>query len=70
MIETLTIWILGYIIIGGGLAVMIDEINIWYRLLLIVLWPIPIAIAVILIVYAFVKGLYKVLYKLIKHNRK
>lgn len=70
MIEALTTWILGYIIIGGGLAVMIDEINIWYRLLLIVLWPIPIAIAIVLIVYAIVKGLYKVLYKLIKHNRR
>ena len=70
MIDTLTIWIIGYILIGGGLAVMIDEINMWYRLLLIVAWPIPIAIAVILIVYAIVKGLYKVLYKLIKHNRR
>lgn len=68
MIETLTIWIIGYILIGGGLAVMIDEINMWYRLLLIVTWPIPIAIAVVLIVYAIVKSLYQVVYKLIKDN--
>lgn len=64
MIDTLTIWIIGYILIGGGLAVMIDEINMWYRLLLIVTWPIPAVIMVVLTVYAVTNGLYK----LIKDN--
>ena len=64
MIDTLTIWIIGYILIGGGLAVMIDEINMWYRLLLIVAWPIPAVIMVVLTVYAVTNGLYK----LIKDN--
>lgn len=64
MIDTLTIWIIGYILIGGGLAVMIDEINMWYRLLFIVAWPIPAVIMVVLTVYAVTNGLYK----LIKDN--
>lgn len=64
MIETLTIWIIGYILIGGGLAVMIDEINMWYRLLLIVAWPIPAVIMAVFIVYVIINSLYK----LIKDN--
>ena len=64
MIETLTIWIIGYILIGGGLAVMIDEISMWYRLLLIVAWPIPAVIMVVFIVYTIINSLYK----LIKDN--
>lgn len=68
MIETLTIWIIGYILIGGGLAVMIDEINMWYRLLLIVTWPIPMAAAVVFIVYAVINELYKSIKDNIKDN--
>ena len=68
MIETLTVWIIGYILIGGGLAVMIDEINIWYRLILIVTWPILMVTAVVFIVYAVINELYKSIKDNIKDN--
>lgn len=70
MLEFLTIYILGYIIIGLGLAVMIDDINIWQRLMLLILWPIPVALAILFIICALINSAFELIKDYIKDYKR
>jgi succinate dehydrogenase hydrophobic anchor subunit len=70
MLEFLTIYILGYVIIGLGLAVMIDDANNWQRLTLIIVWPIFVVGTVLLIIYALINGVFELIKDYIKDYRR
>ena len=70
MLEFLTIYILGYVIIGLGLAVMIDDANNWQRLMLLILWPIFVVGAALLIIYALINGVFELIKDYIKDYRR
>ena len=61
-------WTIAYILIGIMLAIAVEGINKWHRLVFIV-WPIPIATFLIFAVYAIIKGLYIEVCKYIKNKR-
>jgi ABC-type Na+ efflux pump permease subunit len=69
MLEFLTIYILGYVVIGLGLAVMIDDINNWQRLIFIV-WPIPVALAVLFIIFVLINSTIELIKDYIKDYRR
>lgn len=61
-------WTLGYILIGIIMAITVEGINKWHRLIFIV-WPIPTAIFLIFMVYGIIRGLYIEARKYIQNKR-
>lgn len=70
MLEFLTIYILGYVIIGLGLAVMIDDINIWQRFVLFILWPIFVVGSVLLMICALINSAFELIKDYIKDYKR
>ena len=70
MLEFLTIYILGYVIIGLGLAVMVDDINIWQRFVLFILWPIFVVGFVFLMICALINSAFELIKDYIKDYRR
>ena len=56
MLGVLTTWILAYVVMGFALALITDDIKGWGRLIFII-WPIPVAIMILFIIYAIIRGL-------------
>ena len=70
MLEFLTIYILGYVIIGLGLAVMVDDINIWQQFVLFILWPIFVVGFVLLMICALINGAFELIKDYIKDYKR
>ena len=70
MLEFLTIYILGYVIIGLGLAVMVDDINIWQQFVLFFLWPIFVVGFVLLMICALINGAFELIKDYIKDYKR
>lgn len=61
-------WSLGYILIGIMLALAVEGMRKWDRLIFIV-WPIPITFFMLFVIYAIVKGAYTTVRDYIKNKR-
>ena len=70
MLEFLTIYILLYVLIGLGLAVMIDDIKYWQRFVLLIIWPIFVVGATLLIICALINSTYELIKDYIKDYRR
>ena len=69
MLDILTVYILAYIVVGIGLALIVEDMRPWNRLIFIV-WPIPIGLCIFFIIYAILKGCYVELIDYIKRNKR
>lgn len=59
MIEYLIVWVLGYIAIGVGLLILIDEPGMkWRDKLIYIVWPIPVATFLISVIIVTIIWLY------------
>lgn len=61
-------WTLAYILIGIMLALAVEDMRKWDRLIFIV-WPIPITLFMLFVIYAIVKGAYVTVRDYIKNKR-
>lgn len=69
MLDILTVYILAYIVVGIGLALIVEDMRIWDRLIFIV-WPIPVGLCIVFFIYAILKGCYVELKDYIKRNKR
>ena len=70
MLSTAFVWILGYILMGLGLLLMIDEPGMkWYNRLVFVVWPIPVAAFFVFAIGAMIVGSYNEIKDYIKYRK-
>lgn len=70
MIESWITWTIGYIVIGLGLLLIIDEPGMkWYDRLVFIIWPIPITAFLVFAIGAIIVGAYTEIKDYIKYRK-